>query len=67
MKEETVRAAIRLPKELYWSFQEERARRHLSNEEAYLEAVQQWIERASGIAAVPPARAARRAAGKSET
>jgi|SRR5690348_12972222 len=44
--EDTVKTTIRLPADLHWRFQAERARRRLSNEQAIREAFAFWIANA---------------------
>jgi|SRR5579872_3678603 len=43
MTEDTVKTTIRLPADLHWQFQGERAKRRLSNEKALSEALTYWI------------------------
>jgi hypothetical protein len=39
----TIKTTVRLPADLHWSFQGERAKRRLSNEKAIYEAFSDWI------------------------
>ena len=45
--EDTVKTTIRLPADLHWKFQAERAKRRLSNEQAIREAFTCWIANAA--------------------
>jgi predicted component of type VI protein secretion system len=45
---ETIKTTIRLPAELHWQFQTERAKRRLSNEKAISEAFAFWITHPRG-------------------
>jgi len=53
--QDTVKTTVRLPADLHWQFQGERAKRRLSNEKAICEAFALWI-------ANPPANRGRRPA-----
>jgi hypothetical protein len=43
--DDTVKTTIRLPADLHWQFQSERAKRRLSNETAIRQAIATWIAR----------------------
>ena len=45
---DTIKTTVRLPTELHWEFQSERAKRRLSNEKAVCEAFAAWITHPTG-------------------